>query len=281
MILGHSEQYFKLFKFYILKKNLEPSKTSSVDIWHQNLVSHLVLIFEIRAWWATWCLYLKSEPGEPPGVNKWNNCPQTSKQATTRHTEKISRPDLTVRLKKYWKSREIWSEKKWEPCPWHENAMDLFCTIHYLYFVSAYLPEFCAKPRRFWTVGNIQSREFSVFLWLCHIGRLRFQLWESCNRCQSRVEITMGLDAVWTLLHNHPNLESERTINKCNWSVWWMKMTEGKVYLRPMTDYSTTILRRTKFISVTVSSLCTFSVNCSSQNSVKKSNSSFNSQKSW
>ena len=32
MILGHSEQYFKLFKFYILKKNLEPSKTSSVDI---------------------------------------------------------------------------------------------------------------------------------------------------------------------------------------------------------------------------------------------------------
>ena len=33
MILGHSKQYFKLFKFYSLKKNLlEPSKPSSVDI---------------------------------------------------------------------------------------------------------------------------------------------------------------------------------------------------------------------------------------------------------
>ena len=32
MILGHSKQYFKLFKFYSLKKNLEPSEPSSVDI---------------------------------------------------------------------------------------------------------------------------------------------------------------------------------------------------------------------------------------------------------
>ena len=43
---------------------------------------------------------MKLEPGEPPGVNNWNNCPQTSNQPTTRHSEKISRPDLTVRLKR-------------------------------------------------------------------------------------------------------------------------------------------------------------------------------------
>ena len=77
MILGHSKQYFKLFKFYSLKKIF------------LNLVSHLVLIFDIRTWWATWCWYLKSEPGEPPGVNNWNNCPQTYKQASkqaSKHT---------------------------------------------------------------------------------------------------------------------------------------------------------------------------------------------------
>ena len=32
MILGHSKQHFKLFKFYIKNKILEPSEPSSVEI---------------------------------------------------------------------------------------------------------------------------------------------------------------------------------------------------------------------------------------------------------
>ena len=71
MIISHTKRYLK--KNYILyfKKKL------------LNIEHHLVLIVEIT-------------------------CPQANKQTNTRHTEKISRSDLTVRLKTHgqtWLSR--------------------------------------------------------------------------------------------------------------------------------------------------------------------------------
>ena len=59
--------------------------------------------------------------------------------------------NLTVHMNKALKYTEkvgkfVQKKVKWECCPWHENAVDLFGIVHYLYFISACLPEFCAKP---------------------------------------------------------------------------------------------------------------------------------------
>ena len=65
MIISHTKRYMGKKILYLKKKK-------------SNIEHHLVLIVEITC----------------PQANK-----QTNKQTTTRHTEKISRSDLTVRLK--------------------------------------------------------------------------------------------------------------------------------------------------------------------------------------